>query len=311
MSVDLSTELAGVRLTGPLLPASGCAGTGRELEPFAPVRDLGGFVTRTVTLDPRPGRPGARVVETPSGVLHAAGLANPGLHGFLATELPWLVQQGVRVFVSVWAAALAEYAELAGRLSTSPGVAGIEVNLAGDHEDRSRRAPAVDPYQAGRVLAAVRQEVPSGMPVLAKLVPDAALVDVAAGCVDAGADGLVVAHGPPGLALDPDSLRPVPVPAGGSLGGPAVRAVALRSVWEVHHALPAVPLVGVGGVRSGLDVIALLAAGARAVQLGTVLLHDPSAPVRILEELRAELLARDLSGIADAVGLAHLEREPS
>ncbi|MGZ4484298.1 MAG: hypothetical protein ACXVW8_08225 [Nocardioidaceae bacterium] len=301
-SIDWGTRLAGLTLANPVLVASGCGGTGRELEPFAPVANLGGFVTRTITLDPRPGRDTSRLLGTPSGVLHTTGLQNPGLQGFLATELPWLAQQPTRVVVSVWGADLGEYAELARRLGTSPGVAALEVNLCGPDTDTSRRSPAIEPYQAAKVLAAVRRDVPRGVPVLAKLVQDAALVDVARAAVDSGADGLVLVHGPAGLALDATTLRPAVT---GSLGGPAVHALAVRSLWEVHRALPDVPLVGVGGIRTGFDALEMLAAGASAVQLGSIVLADPSAPARVLGELADELAARGVEDLTAVVGCAH------
>lgn len=306
MSPDLTTRLAGLTLANPVLTASGCAGTGRELQPYTPVESLGGFVTRTLTLDPRPGWAPPRILETPSGVLHANGLHNPGLQAFLSGELPWLAQQGARVVASAWATGLGEYAELARRLATSPGIAAIEVNLFGTGEDIGRRAPGVDPYQAGKVVSAVRREVPDSVPVLAKLVHDAALVDVAGACVAAGASALVLVQGLPGLALDPVTLRPALGGTVGMLSGAALRALAVRCVWEVRLALPDVPLVGVGGIRTGPDVLEMLAVGACAVQVGTALLADPSAITRILTELGTALGNAGLDSASGAVGRAHL-----
>jgi dihydroorotate dehydrogenase (NAD+) catalytic subunit len=303
-TVDLSTTVAGLRLTNPVMNAAGCAGTGRELDQFMDVTRLGAFVTRTITLDARPGWRAPRMTETPSGLLHAAGLQNPGLQGFLASELPWLAQRQVPAIVSVSAGTLAEYAELAGRLGDSPGVAAIEVNLAGVR-DEAGRDPATDPYRAGKVLNVVRREAPRGVGVLAKLVPEAAVVDVAGAAVDAGADALVLVDGPAGMAIDPQTLRPVLSGHTGTLSGPATHAAAVRCVWQVHEALPEVPLVGVGGVRSGYDALEMLLAGACAVQVGAALLADPSAPLRILDELTAELAKRGLTGPADVTGLGH------
>ncbi len=292
MTERLGTDLAGLQLSSPVMTAAGCGG--RELAAYTDLAGLGAFVTRTVTLDPQAGSPPPRLAGTPSGLLSAVGLQNPGLQGFLATELPWLAQRQVRTVVSVGGGSLAEYGELARRLGSAPGVAALEVHLT-----------ARDGYQTGKVVNVVRRDLPRGMPVLAKLAPGGDVVDLARAAVDNGADAVVVAQGFPGLVIDPDTLRPVLGADVGLLSGPAVHALALRCVWDVHAALPDVPVVGVGGIRSGFDALAMLLAGASAVQLGSVLFRDPSAASRITAELVEELDRRDLASAADAVGLAH------
>ena len=147
--------------------------------------------------------------------------------------------------------------------------------------------------------------------MLAKLAPGGDVVDQARAAVDSGADAVVLCQGFPALVLDPATLRPVLGAGGGLLSGPAVHALALRCVWDVHAALPDVPVVGVGGIRTGFDALAMLLAGATAVQLGSVLLRDPSAATRIRHELADELDRRDLKSAADAVGLAHQQPEGS
>jgi dihydroorotate dehydrogenase (NAD+) catalytic subunit len=302
MTPDLTTTLGEATFANPVIVAAGCAGTGRELEPFLDLASLGGVVTRSVTLDRHPDAVPPRVVETPGGLLTDTVPRGTGLQTFLATELPWLAQNDVRAIVSVAGEDLGAWAELARRVGTSPGVAGVEVNLAWPVGSRAAR----DSYQAGKVLGAVRRDLPRGIPLLAKVAAELpTVVDVARAAVKAGADAVVVGHGLPGLALDPVSLRPALGAGEGTVGGPAVHPVTLRCVWEVHRALPDVPLVGCGGVRTGLDALALLAAGARAVQVGSAVLHDPQAPARILTELGAELEARAFSAVADVIGRAH------
>lgn len=306
--VDLTTVLAGMTLVSPVLTAAGCGGTGRELEPFAGpdgLAALGGFVTRTVTLDPADGAPAPRVLEAPAGVLHATGRQSPGLQGFLATELPWLAQQRVRTVVSVAGGTLAEWGELARRLATSPGVSALEVDLSAANREAHGRPFGAEPYQAGKVLHVVRRDLPGGLPVLAKLLPESSVADVARAAVENGADALVLSHGPRALGLDPGTLRPALGAGLGSLSGPAVRALALARVYEVHAALPAVPLVGVGGIGTGQDALAFLAAGATAVQVGSALFADPGAAARVTAELAAALAAHGLATPAEAVGLAH------
>jgi dihydroorotate dehydrogenase (NAD+) catalytic subunit len=304
--VDMTTRLRDATLPNPVMTASGCAAAGRELAQFFDVAELGAVVTKSIMLDPRSGRPTPRMAETPSGMLNSIGLQGPGIDGFLARDLTWLVQQKARAVVSIAGSTLGEYSELARRVGNSPSVFAVEVNISCPNVENRGLVFACDPYQASKVVSVVRRETPRGIPVLAKLSPDVTnIVDVARSVVDAGADGLVMINTLLGLAIDPDTMRPVLGGTTGGLSGPAVRPVAVRCVWQVHQAMPDVPIVGVGGIRTGFDALEFMLAGASAVQVGTVIFNDPSAPVRILRELRDELTARGFERAADAVGYAH------
>ncbi len=299
---DLSTTLGEMTLANPVMVAAGCGGSGRELESHLDLAGLGALVTRSVTIDPRAGGRPPRAVETPSGLLTDPGLQGPGLQGFLASELPWLAQRQVRTVVSIAGRNLGEWSELARMVGLAPGVAGVEVNLAWPPGS----VAALDSYQAGKIVAAVRRDMPRGVPVLAKVLPDLHhVVDVARAVVKAGAEVVVIGQGLPGLVLDPTTLRPALGCGGGTLSGPAVHAMALRCLYDVHAALPELPLVGAGGVRDGRDALAMLAVGARAVQVGTTVLRDPSAPERITAELERELARHDMASVAEAIGHAH------
>jgi dihydroorotate dehydrogenase (NAD+) catalytic subunit len=261
--------------------ASGCGGTGRELAPYLGPDGLDGLelVTRSITLDPRPGGPGPRVVEVPGGLVEAVGLPNPGLEHFLATELPWLVRAGVRVHVSVAGSTMGEYADLARRLSRAPGVAGLEVNVGAPDEAGTGLFEVREAFHAASVVAAVRREFPADRPVLAKLRPDVSrVVESARACHEAGATAVTVGGSVP--AALPDGRA-------GGLSGPAAGPVALRCVTAVVAGAPAVPVVACGGVRDLASARTFLDAGAVAVQVGTALLHDPTT----LARLRAELAA--------------------
>lgn len=259
-----------------VMVASGCGGTGRELAPYTSMAGLT-FVTRTITLDSRPGGPAPRIVESPSGLVDAVGMHNPGLESFLASELPWLVRAGVRVVVSIAGASLGEHADLARRLSRAPGVAGLEVNLSAPDPVGSGLLEVREPFHAGTVVGAVRREFPSDRPVLAKVRLDLPRVVEAARTVQvAGASAVVLGNA---LAASMPDGRPA------GLSGPAVGPVALRCVSEVSAALPDLPIVGCGGITTADDVRAFLARGAASVQVGTALLHDPTT----VERLRAEL----------------------
>jgi dihydroorotate dehydrogenase (NAD+) catalytic subunit len=306
MGARLETRLGPLELPNPVLSAAGCGGTGRELAQFFDLNRLGAFVTTSVMTQPRAGRPTPRMTETPSGLLTAMGLPGPGIEGFLEHDLPWLAEQGVRTIASVAGNSVEEFGELSRRLRAIPGIAAIEVNVACPNiEDRGRMF-AWHPSPAAAVVRAVKAHARPGIPVMAKLAPDVTdIVTIALACVDAGADGLTLINTMEGMAIDTTTLRPALTGVSGGLSGPALRPVALRCVYQVHAALPRVPIIGVGGVTSGQDALEFVLAGASAVAVGTTLFHDPTAVPRILRELEDLLAARRLGRIADAVGLAH------
>lgn len=274
------TELTGLRLAAPVLVASGCGGTGRELAALGGLDGVGGFVTRTITLDPRPGGPVPRVVESPAGLVSAVGLQNPGIDQFLALELPWLAANGTSTVVSIAGSTLGEYADLSRRLGRSPGVGAIEVNVSAPDAQELGLFDAREPFQAARVIASVRRDLPRGIAVWAKLGPDPVrLVETARAVAEAGADAVVLVNAAPGLL--PDGRA-------GGLSGPALRPLALRCVAQVAAELPDLTLVGAGGVTDAAAARAFLAAGASAVQVGTGLLHDPTCAAGIAADLQGE-----------------------
>ncbi|MFI6516685.1 dihydroorotate dehydrogenase [Spirillospora sp. NPDC050679] len=305
MNERMTTRIGSLELPNPVLTASGCGGTGRELAPFCDLTRLGGFVTTSVMTQPRAGRPTPRAAEVPSGLLTAMGLPGPGVEGFLERDLPWLHEQEIRTIVSVAGNSVEEFAELARRLRAVPGVAAIEVNTACPNVADRGRMFAWHPGAAAAAVRAVRAHAKPGTPVLAKLAPDVTdIVTVALACADAGADGLTLINTVEGMAIDPATLRPALTGVSGGLSGPAIRPVAVRCVYQVHAALPDVPIVGVGGIASGLDALEFVLAGASAVAVGTALFHEPAAAARVLRELEDALAARKMR-LADAVGLAH------
>ncbi|WP_067128333.1 dihydroorotate dehydrogenase [Microtetraspora malaysiensis] len=306
MAVDLRSYLGHVELPNPVLTASGCGGTGRELAQFFDVTRIGAFVTRSITMSPRAGRPTPRMAETPSGMLSAVGLQGPGVEVFAERELSWLAQRGVRTIVSIGGGSVAEYTALARRLADAPGITAVEVNLSCPNVEDRGRVFARDGSAAAEVVASVRAATRYDVPVIAKLAPDVAdVVSLARLCVDGGADGLSMINAPLGMSVDVDTMRPSLAAGTGGLSGPAIKPLAVRCVWQVHAALPGVPIVGMGGVMTGRDALELVLAGACAVAVGTALFHDPYACQRILRELEELLQARGFDRLADAVGLAH------
>jgi dihydroorotate dehydrogenase (NAD+) catalytic subunit len=303
---DLRTNLAGLELPNPVLTASGCAAAGRELEQFFDIAALGAVVTKSIMLEPRSGRATPRMAETPSGMLNSIGLQGPGIDHFLEHDLPWLHERGARAVVSIAGGSVEEYAQLADRLHGAPGLTALEVNISCPNVADRGLVFACDPRAAAAVVRAVRERTAPSVPVFAKLSPDVTdIVAIARSCVDAGADGLSMINTLLGMALDLDTMRPVLAGVTGGLSGPAIKPVAVRCVWQVHAALPDVPIIGMGGVRSGLDALELILAGAAAVSVGTAVFGDPGAPVRVLRELRDALASRGFEKVGDAVGYAH------
>jgi dihydroorotate dehydrogenase (NAD+) catalytic subunit len=312
--VDLSVDLAGARLPSPMMTASGCAANGRELARFFDLTELGAFVTKSVMADPRSGRGTPRMAETPSGMLNSIGLQGPGITAFCASDLTWLEDAGARTLVSIAGTTSEEFAEVAATLRASDAfgtVVGVEVNISCPNVANRGLVFACDPVASARVVGLVREQLPAGLPIFAKLTPDVTdIVSIAQSCVAAGADGLTMINTLLGMVIDTDLLRPQVAGVTGGLSGPAIRPVAVRAVWQTFGAmraglLPRVPIIGVGGVRTGRDALELVAAGASAVQVGTATFNDPSAPVRVGRELRDLLQDKGFERLADVVGIAH------
>jgi dihydroorotate dehydrogenase (NAD+) catalytic subunit len=273
-----------------LLNASGC------LDALAApdvARSLDAFVTKTITPEPREGNPPVRIAETESGMLNSIGLANPGRERFVAETLPRLRQLGLPLWVSVGGFAASEYAETCASVEA---VAAIELNLSCPNVDEA-------PESAAEIVAACRAA--TSLPLYAKLSPAAWDIAEAARAVEAaGADGLSLVNTLRGLALDERTLRPTLARSTGGYSGPALKPVALAAVYACAGAVD-LPIVGMGGVRTGLDALELIAAGASAVALGTILFSDPEAPARIRSELADEAASRGFENALDVCGIAH------
>jgi dihydroorotate dehydrogenase (NAD+) catalytic subunit len=305
--VDLSVDLCGVRLTTPVLAASGCFGFGREMAGWVDLAALGGIVTKSVSLEPRRGRPTPRTAETPSGMLNAIGLQNPGVEAFCAGDLRFLAEAGATVVASLVGRGPGEFARLAARLDGEPGVALVELNLSCPNVEHRGEVFAADPAAAAEVVRVVKAA--TGTPVLAKLTADVTdLVAVARAVVDAGADGLTLINTLLGMAVDVRRRRPRLAAVTGGLSGPAIRPVAVRCVWQVAQALPGVPIVGTGGVVSGEDAAEFLLVGATAVAVGTASFINPRAVVEVADGLERYLAAAGAASPGELPALFKAER---
>jgi dihydroorotate dehydrogenase (NAD+) catalytic subunit len=275
-----------------LLNASGCLDA---LTAPETARQLDAFVTKTVTPEPREGNTPVRIAETEAGMLNSIGLANPGREAFLVDTLPRLAELGVPVWVSVGGFAARDYADTCRALEGREDVACVELNLSCPNVDEA-------PESAAEIVASCRRE--TRLPLYAKLSPAVPDVGALARAVEnAGADGLSLVNTIRGLALD-DGMKPVLGSATGGYSGPALKPIALAAVYAASRASE-LPIVGMGGVTTGRDALELIAAGASAVALGTVLFTDPDAPRRVREELAGELALLGYASAAEARGTAH------
>jgi dihydroorotate dehydrogenase (NAD+) catalytic subunit len=275
-----------------ILNASGCLDA---LAAPEVARSFDAFVTKTVTPLPRQGNQPVRIAETDHGMLNSIGLANPGIDRFVADVLPRLFELGIPIWASVGGFAAHEYAELCARLDDQP-VAVIELNVSCPNV-------ASPEEEVAEIVAAARAA--TAKPLYAKLSP--AVPDVAAAAsaaARAGADGLTLVNTIRGLALDDTTLEPKLGPGVGGLSGPALRPIALAAVFAAFRETE-LPIVGVGGVETGRHALDLVAAGASAFALGTVLFADPEAPIRVREELEAEAFARGFATPLAAYAAAH------
>jgi dihydroorotate dehydrogenase (NAD+) catalytic subunit len=298
---SIAVDLGGLSLATPVMVASGCAGTGRELTGLIDTRRVGAMVTRSITLRPRRGDPTPRIAESPAGITWSTGMQNPGIEAFIEDELPRYVRAGAAVIVSIAGSTLEEYVRLTSLLQGRPEISAIEVRLSEPDEELERPVLGAHADRAAEIVGAVARM--SMIPVFAKLPsssPD--IVELARGVVRAGAHGLTLLDSPPAMGVDAATLRPSLGPVAGWLSGPALKPLTMRAVFEVARAMPETPIVAVGGVRSGNDAVELLLAGAWAVQVGTATLIDPSAPVEVARGVSNYLKEKRFSSPADLRG---------
>ena len=299
--VDLGVDLGPLRLTGPVLAASGTAGGGTELTALVDLTGIGALVAKTVTLEPRTGLPGPRGVEAAGGMLNAIGLANPGVEVWRDRDLPGLAAAGLPLIASIAGRTVGEYGEVAAQLHGAVGLLAVEANISCPNvEDRGRVFATRPAAAAAAVAAAVAA---SDLPVFAKLTLDVTdIVEVAAAVAEAGATGVTVANTILGLAIDVETGRPKLGGGAGGLSGPAIKPVALGAVAQVARALPDLPIIGLGGVRTVEDVVEFVLAGASAVAVGTATFAQPSLTLDLTRRLRAWLAARGHRSLAELRG---------
>jgi dihydroorotate dehydrogenase (NAD+) catalytic subunit len=305
-AIDFSTTIANSWFPAPTFTASGCASSGRELAQFFPLREMGGVVTKSVMSKPRNGRATPRMAETPSGMLNSIGLQGPGIDAFIEKDIPYLVEQKARIIVSIAGETVEEYSTLARKLRSVSGISAIEVNISCPNVENRGLVFACDPEASRRVIDGVRKIIGGELPIIAKLSPDVTdLVSISQGVVDAGADALALINTVLGMVINVDTMRPHLGGKTGGLSGPAIRPIAVRAVYQVHAALPKVPILGMGGVSTGKDALEMILAGASGVSIGTASFGNPTAIMKIQNELKQLLIDRGFTSLKQAVGFAH------
>ena len=300
--MSLATKVGSVALRSPILTAAGTAGFGVELAGYGDLSRLGAFVTKSLSTFAWPGNPAPRITSVGEHLLNSVGLAGPGVAAWRRDYEPALIAAGVSVVTSIWGRSAQEFAAAADALADSSSIA-LEVNASCPNlEDRS----TMFAHSPEATAALVRATVNAKRPVWVKLSPNTPdLVAIATAAVDAGAQAVVLVNTVLGLAIDVEQRRPVLGGIGGGVSGPGIHPVALRAVYDVRRALPEVPIVGVGGIRCGEDAVAMMMAGANAVEVGTAIFASPRAPWRIQREVVDWLSSHGVNSVREIIGAAH------
>lgn len=297
--MDMKVNLAGLHLNSPIVTASGTFGFGEEFSDFVDFQKLGAIVTKGLTLKPRSGNEGVRLHETPSGILNCIGLENPGVEVFVKEILPRIKSFNCPIIANISGNSAAQYAELAARLDDE-AVAAIEVNVSCPNVKDGGIVFGTNPKMLSEVVFSVRKNTKK--PLIVKLTPNVTdITELARAAEVSGADVLSLINTLTGMAIDVKKRRPVLGNVTGGLSGPCVKPVALYLVHRVHKAVK-LPLIGMGGVQSGRDVVEFMLAGASAVAAGTMNLVEPDLTGRLYDELLVYLEDNGCKSCGEIVG---------
>jgi dihydroorotate dehydrogenase (NAD+) catalytic subunit len=304
-AVDLAVDLGPLHLPNPVVTASGTFGHGDEVASICDPARLGAVTVKSLASFAWPGNAPLRVTEAAGGgMVNSIGLAGPGVDAWIATDLPALETRGARVIVSVWGRTVDDYAAAAAPLKrVADRLLAVEVNLSCPNvEERSAVfAHACEPTAVA--TGAVVDALGGALPVFAKLSPNVTdLREIAGAALGAGATGLTLVNTVMALAIDASTRRPKLGGGGGGLSGTPIKPIALRAVWDVSRAFPGTPIIGTGGVSSGVDAVEMLLAGASAVGIGTATFADPRAALHVIDELRGWCAEHGVTRVKDLVG---------
>ncbi|MDR0898092.1 MAG: dihydroorotate dehydrogenase [Oscillospiraceae bacterium] len=302
--MTLETHLGALRLPNPVMPASGVFGFGHEMAHFYDLNELGAIVLKGSTREARYGNPTPRIAECPEGMLNAIGLQNPGMYAVITEEIPRLrAVYGGAILANISGFSIDEYVETAAFFDQCDDISILEVNISCPNVRHGGMAFGTTPEGAAEVCRAVKAACRK--PIYMKLSPNVTdIAAIAAACEAAGAAGLTLINTLLGMVIDPRTLKPVVSTKMAGFSGPAIRPVALRMVYQVYERVR-IPIIGVGGIADADDVLAFLAAGARAVQIGAQTLVDPWACQKIIEALPGKLAEHGYKQLKEVIGIAH------
>jgi len=306
---DLTQAVFGVDWQSPVLLASGTCGYGEEYAELIPLDRLGGLVTKAVSLEPRQGNPPHRVAETPGGMINAIGLQNVGLSSFIRDKLPWLAANlsRARVLINVVGHTERDFVEVVSGLDDQPGFLGFEINVSCPNVKDGTLFGA-DPEALATLVAALRNE--TERPLVIKLTPNVPDIGLYARiCEENGADGLSAINTFPGMLIDIDRRRPVIGNVSGGVSGPAILPMGVYLTWRARQAT-SLPIIGIGGIRSGDDALQYVLAGATLVQVGTALFVDPQVAIQVHQGIDA-YCERNQVTLRQLVGALELPGDPA
>lgn len=296
---DLSVKIAGIEFNNPLIAASGTFGFGREYGELYPLEKLGGISCKGITLKRRDGNPVPRVAETPSGMLNAVGLQNPGVDAFIKNDLPWLKTQNTVVIANIAGNTPEEYCEMAEKLSDTE-VDMIEMNISCPNVKSGGVQFGTSCESVGAITDAVRKHCTK--PLIVKLSPNVTdIISIAKSAEASGADAISMINTLTGMRIDINTRRPIIRNNTGGMSGPAIFPIAVRMVWQAANAVN-IPIIGMGGISTWQDAVEMLIAGASALQIGTVFFSDPYAPIKINEGINRFLDENGLKSVGELTG---------
>ncbi|MDE6196024.1 MAG: dihydroorotate dehydrogenase [Erysipelotrichaceae bacterium] len=300
----LAIQLPGLCLKNPIIPASGCFGYGEEFTPFYDLSILGGIAIKSITMNKRDGNPTPRIAETPSGMLNAIGLQNPGIQKVKEKYLPWLAQFDTEIIANIAGAEIEEYINVVKELNDEPVVKAYELNISCPNVKCGGIALGTSPALAAEVTKRVKEVAKK--PVYVKLSPNVVdIVAIAKAVEEAGADGLVLINTLMGMRIDIKKRQPLLANQTGGLSGPAIKPVAIRMIYQVYEAVN-IPIIGVGGITCVEDIIEFLLAGASAVQVGMANFVDPTICKTLIDELPTALEKYGFQSVQDVIGKGHI-----
>ncbi len=298
--VGLAVRIGGLQLKNPVMTASGTFGYGQEFAPFCDLKRLGAIVLKGLSLEPRPGNPSPRIMETPCGMLNAVGLQNIGVRAFIAEKMPYLRQIDVAVIANIFGETVDEYRRIAEILSHVDGVDGIEVNISCPNVKKGGIAFGANPDVAADITQKVRGE--TDLPMIVKLTPNVTdITEIAMAVEAAGADAVSLINTLTGMSVDIERRRPHLANITGGLSGPAVKPVALRMVWQAVHSLK-IPVIGIGGISTADDALEFLIAGATAIEIGTANFINPSVTMKVIDGIEEYMTRHGIGRIDELIG---------